>query len=144
MIRKIKSEDKSSLIIYFASKLNISVSDAAIKVLKIIKNGLPSLILESKDIQGVCWIEKRAIGDKKEKYIEILCNNWRLAESFLNMLRWQLSGEYWFSLPRHDFLNRTLNKNGIRFVRVEGDKNIYSYKFEKREFRNYKLEDNEG
>jgi len=100
-------------------------------------------MLEGKELHGVCWIESRLIGEKKEKFIEILCNNWRLAESYIQVLRWNLDGVFYFSLPKHDFLNRTLNKAGIRFVKVDGDKNIYNYKFEKRNFVNYKSEDNE-
>ena len=144
MIRLISTKDKISIAIYLASKLNIDLPEANRRANKIIKSGLPSFILESKDLQGLCYVEKRQVGDKQEKFIEILVGNWRLAESFIQMLRWNLDGDYWFSLPRHDFLNRTFNKNGIRYVRVEGDRNIYCYRFEKRNFFNYKSEDVDG
>ena len=144
MIRLISTKDKTSIAIYLASKLNIDLPEANRRANKIIKSGLPSFILESKDLQGLCYVEKRQVGDKQEKFIEILVGNWRLAESFIQMLRWNLDGDYWFSLPRHDFLNRTFNKNGIRYVRVEGDRNIYCYRFEKRNFFNYKSEDVDG
>jgi len=143
MIRNCTTKDLTSIAIYFSQKLNISLFEANIKAKKIIKSGLPSLIKESKDLVGIAWIESRIVNDKKEKYIEILVNNWRLAEDFIQSFRWQLNGIYWFSLPRHDFLNRTLNKAGIRFVKVDGDKNIYNYKFERRQFFNYKSEDND-
>ena len=144
MIRQISTGDKISIAIYLASKLNIDLPEANRRANKIIKSGLPSFILESKDLQGLCYVEKRQVGDKQEKFIEILVGNWRLAESFIQVLRWNLDGDYWFSLPRHDFLNRTFNKNGIRYVRVEGDRNIYCYRFEKRNFFNYKSEDVDG
>jgi hypothetical protein len=141
MIRQVSTKDKTSVAIYLAQKLNISLPDANFKANKIVKSGLPVFMLEGKDLQGICWVELRLIGEKKEKFIEILCNNWRLAESYLQVLRWNLDGIFWFSLPKHDFLNRTLNKAGMRYVRVEGDRNIYNYKFEKRNFVNYKSED---
>ena len=144
MIRQISTGDKISIAIYLASKLNIDLPEANRRANKIIKSGLPSFILESKDLQGLCYVEKRQVGDKQEKFIEILVGNWRLAESFIQVLRWNLDDDYWFSLPRHDFLNRTFNKNGIRYVRVEGDRNIYCYRFEKRNFFNYKSEDVDG
>lgn len=143
MIRKWNINDKSSITIYLASKLNISISEANRKVNKILKSGVPAFILEGKDPQGICWIEQRIIDNKKENFIEILCNNWRLAEDYIQILRWNLCGMYWFSLPKHDFLNRTYNKNGIRFMKVNGQNNIYCYKFEKRNFFNYKSDDNE-
>jgi hypothetical protein len=143
MIRQISKKDKYSLITYLAPKLNISLLEANVKATKIIKSGLPSLILESKDLQGVCWVETKVIGEKKVKFVEILVNNWRLAEHFIQVLRWNLNGEYWFSIPKHDFLNRTYNKNGIRFMKVDGDRNLYCYRFELRNFYNYKTEDNE-
>lgn len=143
MIRQVSTKDKTSIAIYLAQKLNISLSDANRKTNKIIKSGLPAFIFEGKDLQGICWIESRLIGEKKEKFVEILVNNWRLAESYIQVLRWRLDGIYFFSLPKRDFLNRTLNKAGIRFIKVDGDKNVYNYKFEKRNFFNYKSEDNE-
>ncbi len=141
MIRYCTTKDLTSISMYLAQKLNISLPEASIKAKQIIKSGLPSLIKEAKDLSGVAWIEHRIVNDKKEKFIEILVNNWRLAEEFIQCLRWKLNGIYWFSLPRHDFLNRTFNKNGIRYIRVENDKNIYCYKFEKRNFYSFKSDD---
>ena len=141
MIRQISTKDKTSIAIYLAQKLNISLPDANIKANKIIKSGLPAFLLEGKDLQGICYVELRLVGDKKEKFVEILCDNWRLAESYLQVLRWNLDGIYWFSLPKRDFLNRTYNKQGIRYMRCDGDKNIYCYKFEKRNFYSFKSED---
>jgi hypothetical protein len=143
MIRQTSTKDKTSIAVYLSKKLNISLKDASIKARKIVKNGLPSFLKESKDLEGVCWVETRLVNEKKEKFVEILVDNWRLAESFIQCLRWSLDGICWFSLPRHDMLNRTLNKAGIRFVKVDGDKNVYIYKFEKRYFQSYKSEDNE-
>lgn len=144
MIRQISTKDRTSISLYLASKLNIDLPEANRRARKIIKSGLPSFILESKDLQGLCYVEKRQVGDKQEKFIEILVGNWRLAENFIQVLRWNLDGVYWFSLPKHDFLNRTLNKAGMRYVRVEGDKNVYNYKFERRQFYSFKLEDLES
>jgi hypothetical protein len=126
---------------YLAQKLNISLPEASIKAKQIIKSGLPSLIKESKELQGICWVESYIINDKKEKFVKILVNNWRLAENYIQILRWNLNGDYFFSVPKHDWLNRTLNKNGIRFYRVEGTNNLYIGRFEKRNFFNYKKED---
>jgi hypothetical protein len=144
MIRPCSTKDKTSIAVYLASKLGISLSEATIKAKNIVKSGLPNFIKEEKNLTGLCYVEIRTINDKKEKFVEILSDNWRLAESFIQCLRWKLDGIFWFSLPKHDSLNRTYNKNSIRFVRVDGDKNIYNYKFEKREFRNYKSEDLES
>lgn len=143
MIRQVSTNDNTSIAIYLSKKLNLSFSDAYIKTRKIIKSGLISLIKEDKDLEGICWVETKFINNKKEKFVEIYVNNWRLAESFIQILRWSLTGIYYFSLSKHDMLNRTLNKSGIRFLKVEGDKNIYNYKFEKRYFQSYKSEDNE-
>jgi len=143
MIRQVSTKDKTTIGLYLSQKLNISISEGMLKAIKIIKSRLPAFILEGNDLQGICWVESKLIGEKKEKFVEILCNNWRIAENYIQVLRWNLHGIYWFSLPRHDFLNRTLNKAGIRFVKVDGDKNIYHYKFERRNFFNYKSEDNE-
>lgn len=143
MIRKISTKDVISLSVYLAQKQNISLPDAKLKAKKIVKSGLPAFMLEGKDLQGVCWVESRLIGEKKEKFIEILCNNWRLAESYIQVLRWNLNGIYFLSVPKHDFLNRTYNKNGLRFMKVDGQNNLYCYKFELRNFFNYKSEDNE-
>lgn len=141
MIRQISTGDKTSVAIYLAQKLNISLPEANFKANKIIKSGQVSFLKEEKELSGLCYVESRLVNGVKTNFIEIIVNNWRLAESFLQCLRWSLNGIYWFSLPKHDFLNRTLNKSGIRFVKVDGDKNIYNYKFEKRDFFNYKSED---
>ena len=144
MIRQVSTKDKTSIAIYLAQKLNISLPDANIKANKIIKNGLSAFMLEGKDLQGMCWVELRLIGEKKEKFVEILCNNWRLAESYLQVLRWNLNGDYFFSVPKHDWLNRTLNKNGIRFYKIDGLNNLYIGRFEKRTFYSFKSEDLES
>ena len=144
MIRQISTGDKTSIAIYLASKLNIDLPEANIKARKIVKNGLPSFIKEGKDLLGICYVELRLVGNKKEKFVEILCDNWRLAESYLQVLRWNLNGDYQFSVPKHDWLNRTLNKNGIRFNKVDGLNNLYIGRFEKREFHSFKSEDLES
>jgi hypothetical protein len=141
MIRQISTKDKISLATYLAVKINIPLSEATVKAVRIIKSGLPSLMMESKDLQGICWVENKLVGEKKVKYVEILVNNWRLAENFIQVLRWKLNGEYFFSIPKHDFLNRTYNKNGIRFLKCDGDKNVYCQRFEKRDFYSFKSED---
>ena len=143
MIRNISTKDKINVSTYLASKLNLSFSEAEKKVRKIIKSGQPNFLLESKDLQGFCYVETRIINGEKLKFVEILCNNWRLAEMFIKILRWNLNGIYWLSLPKHDFLNRTFNKNGLRFVKCDGAKNIYCYRFEHHQFANFKSEDNE-
>lgn len=143
MIRHILPKDELSLTIYLMSKLGIQYKEANIKANKIIKSGFVSFLVDSKDLQGICWVEQRLIGDKKIKFVEILVNNWRLAESLFQVLKWNLNGEYWFSIPKHDFLNRTYNKNGIRFIKVDGNYNTYCYKFELRTFYNVKHEDDE-
>lgn len=126
---------------YLSSKLNISYQDALAKANKIIKSGQISYLKEEKDLTGLCYTEIRLIDNKKVKYLEIFVNNWRLAEEFLKILRWNLNGDYTLSIPKHDSLNRTFNKNGIRYIRVDGDRNIYMCRFEKREFFTYKNED---
>lgn len=141
MLRKVLDTDKNSLVLYLSSKLNISIASATITANKIIKHSSISFLKEEKDLSGVCWIESRMINNIKHKFIEIVCNNWRLAEDFLQCLRWNLNGTYYFLIPRHDFLNRTFNKNGIKFIKIEGENHLYSYKFEKREFRSFKSED---
>jgi hypothetical protein len=143
MIRQLTVKDKISLISYLSEKTNISLPDATMKVSKILKGGLTALIKESKNLEGVCWVETKLVNEKKEKFVEIIVNNWRLAEDFIKVLRWNLNGDYFFVLPKHDFLNRTYNKNGIRFFKCDGDKNVYCQRFEKRQFFNYKSEDNE-
>jgi hypothetical protein len=143
VIRQASTNDKTSIAVYLSKKLSISLPDANIKTNRIIKSGLPSFIKEGKDLDGVCWVETRLVNDKKEKFVEILVDNWRLAESYIQVLRWNLDGIYYFSLPKRDMLNRTYNKQGIRYMRCEGDRNIYCYRFEKRNFFNYKSEDND-
>jgi hypothetical protein len=143
VIRQITSKDSNEISLYLVSKLNIPFSEAEKKVRKIIKSGLPSFLLEAKDLQGICYVEHRIINDEKTKFVEILCDNWRLAEMYIKILRWNLNGIYWMSLPKHDFLNRTFNKNGLRFTKCDGNKNIYCYRFEKRNFVNFKSEDND-
>ena len=144
MIRKISNKDNVSIAVYLSKKLNLSLSDANIKANKIIKSGLPAFILEGKDIQGICWVENRLIDNKKEKFVEILVNHWRLAESYIQILRWNLNGDYFLLIPKYDTLNRTYNKNGIRFLKVEGQNNLYVARFEKRNFYSFKSEDVDG
>lgn len=141
MIRNITLKDKSSVSLYLSTKLNISLQDAVKKANIIIKSGYPKFLKDDINLQGLCYVESKIINEVKEKFIVILVNNWRLAESFLQCMRWELNGIYYFSIPKHDFLNRTYNKNGIRFLKCDGDKNLYCYKFEKREFHNYKQDD---
>lgn len=141
MIRKTNAKDITSLSVYLSQKLGISISDAKKKASKIVKSGLPNFIKEEKDLSGVCFVETKIVNDVKKKFVYIYVNNWRLAENFLQCLRWNLNGEYWFALPKHDTLNRTYNKNSIKFIRVDGDKNIYCFKFEKRIFKSFKSED---
>jgi hypothetical protein len=143
MIRHSNTKDLTSISMYLAQKMNISLPEANAKAKKIVKSGLLSLIKESKDLLGIVWIEYRIVNNKNEKFVEILVNNWRLAEEFIQCLRWNLDGEYYFVLPKHDFLNRTYNKNGIRYLKCDGDKNIYCQRFEKRNFYSFKSEDNE-
>jgi hypothetical protein len=143
MIRQASTNDKTSIAVYLSKKLNISLKDANNKARKIIKSGLSAFILEGKDLLGICYVELRLVGNKKEKFVEILCDNWRLAESYIQILRWNLNGDYQFSVPKHDWLNRTLNKNGIRFNKIDGLNNLYIGRFEKREFHSFKSEDNE-
>ena len=144
MIRQVSTKDKTTIGIYLSQKLNISITEGMVKARKIIKSGLPVFMLEGKDLQGICWVETRLVNNKKEKFVEILCNNWRLAESYLQVLRWTLNGDFFFSVPKHDWLNRTLNKNGIRFTKIDGLNNLYIGRFEKRNFFNYKSEDLES
>lgn len=143
MIRPISTKDKTSVAIYLAQKLNISLPEANFKANKIIKSGQVSFLKEEKELSGLCYVEARLVNGVKTNFVEIIVNNWRLAEAFLQCLRWNLDGIYWFSLPKRDFLNRTYNKQGIRYTTCLGDKNIYCYKFEKRNFFNYKSEDAE-
>lgn len=143
MIRQISVKDISAVSMYLANKLNISFTDAKIKARKIIKSGNHSFLLDEANLQGICYVETKVVNNKKVKFIEIIADNWRLAESFIQILKWNLNGEYFFALPKHHFLNRTYNKKGIKFFRVEGDKNLYIYNFEKRTFFNNKAEDSE-
>ena len=143
MIRKINAKDITSLSIYLSQKLGISISEAKKKASKIVKSGLPNFIKEEKDLSGVCFVETKIINDVKKKFVYIYVNNWRLAENFLQCLRWNLNGEYFFSISRRDMLNRTYNKAGIKYLKIEGDNHLYSYVFEKRNFTSYKSEDNE-
>lgn len=143
MIRKISTKDITSIAIFLSNKLNLSLNDSLIKAKRIVKNGLPSFLKEEKDLTGVCFVETRLVNDVKKKFVEIHVKNWRLAEEFLQCLRWTLDGEYNFSIPRRDMLNRTYNKAGIKYIKIEGDNHLYSYTFQKREFRSYKSEDNE-
>ena len=141
MIRKATTKDITSIAVFLSNKLNLSLKDSIVKARRIVKNGLPSFLKEEKDLTGVCWVEKRLIGDVKKKFVCIHVDNWRLAESFIQCLRWTLNGEHMFFIPRRDMLNRTFNKNGIKYIKIDGDNHLYSYTFEKREFRNYKSED---
>jgi len=143
MIRKTNAKDITSLSVYLSQKLGISISDAKKKASKIIKSGLPNFIKEEKDLSGVCFVETKIVNDVKKKFVYIYVNNWRLAENFLQCLRWTLSGEHMFLIPRRDMLNRTYNKAGIKYIKIEGDNHLYSYVFEKRNFTSYKSEDNE-
>ena len=141
MIRNISSKDKLVIADYLVSKKGISFLEANKIVKNILKGGRVSFIKENKECEGICYIYTKEINGEKLKFIEILVNNWRLAENYLQMLKWSLNGVYFFSLPKHDFLNRTYNKNNIKFLQVDGQNNIYSYKFEKRQFFNFKRED---
>lgn len=141
MIRNATTKDITSIATFLSNKLNLSLHDAVKKSRKIVKNGLPSFLKEEKDLTGVCWVEKRVVNNVPQKFVEIHVKNWRLAEDFIQCLKWSLNGEYMFLIPRKDMLNRTYNKAGIKYLKIEGDNHLYSYRFEKREFRNYKSED---
>jgi len=141
MIRKVTTKDLTSIATFLSSKQNISLKDAVVKAKRIVKSGLPSFIKEEKDLSGICFVESRIVNNVKQKFVEIYVNNWRLAESFLQCLRWELNGEYFFVIPRKDFLNRTYNKAGIKYLRIEGENHLYTYKFEKRQFHSFKQED---
>lgn len=141
MIRNATTKDITSIATFLSNKLNLSLHDAVKKAKKIVKNGLPSFLKEEKDLTGVCWVEKRIVNNVPQKFVEIHVKNWRLAEDFIQCLKWSLNGEYMFLIPRKDMLNRTYNKAGIKYLKIEGDNHLYSYRFEKREFRNYKSED---
>lgn len=143
MIRQAELRDKIMVTEYVVKKLNISMKEANSKISKQIKSGLPLFLKDEKDIRGICWVEKITINDKKVKKLSFLFDDWRLAEDMIKYLRWQLNGEYITDLPKHDTLNRTLNKNGFRFTHIADNKNHYIYRFEKRTFKNYKSEDYE-
>jgi hypothetical protein len=141
MIRNATTKDITSIATFLSNKLNLSLNDAVKKSRKIVKNYSPSFLKEEKDLSGVCWVEKRIVNNVPQKFVEIHVKNWRLAEDFIQCLKWSLNGEYMFLIPRKDMLNRTYNKAGIKYLKIEGDNHLYSYRFEKREFRNYKSED---
>ena len=141
MIRNATTKDITSIATFLSNKLNLSLTDAVKKSRKIVKNCSPSFIKEEKDVSGVWWVEKRIVNNVPQKFVEIHVKNWRLAEDFIQCLKWSLNGEYMFLIPRKDMLNRTYNKAGIKYLKIEGDNHLYSYRFEKREFRNYKSED---
>jgi len=143
MIRLITKQDKSSIIEYLSKKLVISEQQAALKTNKLINRGLPFFIKELKNIEGICWVEHLTIDEKKVRKLFFLVDNWRLAEDLIKLLRWNLNGDYVIEIPKHDFLNRTLNKNGFRFSHIKDNYNVYNYRFEKRTFHNSKLEDND-
>jgi hypothetical protein len=141
MIRNATTKDITSIATFLSNKLSLSLNDAVKKSRKIVKNYSPSFLKEEKDLSGVCWVENRIVNNVPQKFVEIHVKNWRLAEDFIQCLKWSLNGEYMFLIPRKDMLNRTYNKAGIKYLKIEGDNHLYSYRFEKREFRNYKSED---
>lgn len=143
MIRLIKKEDTLSIVEYLLKKLAITPQEAKVISRKIVKSGLPSFLKDSKSLEGICWMEKSILNEKPIKKLNFLVDNWRLAEDFIKILRWNVNGEIIIDIPRHDFLNRTLTKNGFRFLKLENNRNVYNYRFEKREFHNIKSEDNE-
>ena len=139
MIRQINKKDTLFISEYLSKKLSISNKEANSKISKLIKSGLPAFIKEGLYIDGICWVE---IDDKKVKRINFQVDNWKIAEDFIKVLKWNLNGDYIIELPKYDFLNKTLNKNGFKFFKVENNKNYYTYKFEKRVFYNTKSDDN--
>lgn len=141
MIHHITNKDKVLVAEYLVKKLDIPFKDAIIKTQKIIKSGLPSYIKDEKNLSGVCWVEIRTVNNIKQKHVEILCDNWRLAELFLKVLKWDLNGDYCFSIPKHHFLNRTYNKQGLKFFKCNGNNNDYIMKYEKRNFYLIKSDD---
>lgn len=134
MIRSIKQKDKCDFITAYIYHNRCSPDEAKLKFNHIIKSGLFNLILEDKNISNFCWLEHKVINDKKNKYLYFLVNHWKVAESFINMCRWNINGEIWVELPKHHFLNRTLNKQNFKFIKVENNKNIYNYTFIQRKF----------
>jgi hypothetical protein len=141
MIRKATIKDITAIALFLSNKLNLPFKETVVKARKIVKSGSPNFLKEEKDLTGVCWVEKKIVNNAPQKFVEIHVTNWRLAEMFLQCLRWELNGEYMFLIPRRDMLNRTYNKAGIKYLKIEGDNHLYVYKFEKREFRSYKSED---
>jgi hypothetical protein len=141
MIRKAITKDITSIAVFLSNKLNLSLKDSVIKAKRIVKSGLPSFLKEEKDLSGLCFVETKLVGDVKKKFVNIYVSNWRLAESFIQCLRWTLNGEHFFLIPRKDMLNRTYNKAGIKYLKIEGDNHLYSYVFEHRVFTSYKSED---
>jgi hypothetical protein len=141
MIRKATIKDITAIALFLSNKLNLPFKETVVKARKIVKSGSPNFLKEEKDLTGVCWVEKKIVNNAPQKFVEIHVTNWRLAEMFLQCLRWELNGDYYFLIPRRDMLNRTYNKNSIKFLKIEGDNHLYSYVFQKREFRSYKSED---
>jgi len=137
MIRNIITKDKYNFLDYYSKQLNVSFKEAEIKFNKILKNSSAKLILVNKDVEGICWTEK---DDSKKKHLFLLVNHWKIAESFIQSLRWDLSGEYEINIPKYHFLNRTLNKNGFKFYKVDDKNNYYKYTFIKRILTNAKSE----
>jgi hypothetical protein len=144
MIRNLQPKDELNFITYYSSKVNCSLKDAKHQFKQIIKSGLPALIKDESTLSGVCWIDSRKVEDKKIRYLNFLVNNWRLAEAFLQVLRWNYNGEVIVELDKHHFLNRTVNKNRFIFLRTENNKNIFKYTFIKREIYGKLEESNEG
>jgi hypothetical protein len=132
MIRNLQPKDELNFITYYSSKTNCSLKDAKYQFKQIIKSGLPALIKEESILTGVCWIENRIVEEKKIKHLNFLVNNWRLAEAFLQVLRLNYNGKVIVELDKRHFLNRTLNKHHFNFLKLDNDKNIFEYKFEKR------------
>lgn len=141
MIRAIKRTDKSDIVQYLVKKLSISFEESEKKARKLLKLNNLCFIKESKNLEGICWVENILVADKKVKKLSFLVDNWKLADDFIKLLRWNLNGEYITEIPKHDFLNRTLSKNGFRFLRLENNKNVYNYRFDLKIFTNYKIDD---
>lgn len=134
MIRSVKSKDMSSFITTYSYHNHCSYLESKSKFNTLIKSGLFALVLEDKSVDNFCWVENKIVNEKKIKYLYFLVNHWKVAESFINMCRWNINGEIWVELPKHHFLNRTLNKQNFKFIKVEDNKNIYNYTFIQRKF----------
>lgn len=134
MFRRINSTDKLNFIEYYSKKNNCSLKDSSYKFNKILKSGLPAIILNDKECKGICWIESIIINEKKVKLLSFLVDNWRVAESLIQILKWNFHGTVVVELEKHHFLNRTLNKNRFQFTHIKDNKNCYIFNFEKREF----------